>query len=244
MINENIKKAAQILAKSNRAAAFTGAGISAESGIATFRGHGGIWDKYEEKLFEIDYFKKHTEEAWAMLCGGFYKDTLAAKPNAAHMALAALEEKGIIKEIITQNIDNLHTKAGSKTVYELHGNAGRLHCLYDNTKYSIEEFSLETAPKCRQCNALLKPDFVFFGESLPKHDMIMSQKAALECDVMLIIGSAGTVYPAAALPQTASENGATIIEINPSPSAFTQQITNIFIPMKAGKAMQELEKLI
>jgi NAD-dependent deacetylase len=243
MKNE-IKKAADILIKSKYAVAFTGAGISVESGIAPFRGENGIWNKYEEKLFEINYFTNHTKEAWEMLCDGFYKGTLDAKPNAAHFALARLEEKGIIKSVITQNIDNLHTKAGSKTVYELHGNAGRLHCIRDNTKYSINEFDLKTAPKCRKCNALLKPDFVFFGEMLPEYDINMSQKDSLECDVMLIIGSTGVVYPAAMLPANASQNGAIIIEINPSPSAFTGQITNIFIPMKAGEAMPEIEKLL
>lgn len=244
MINENIKKAANVLKRSKFAAAFTGAGISVESGIAPFRGDNGIWNKYEEKLFEIDHFTNHTKEAWEMLCDGFYKGTLDAKPNAAHLALARLEEKGIIKCVITQNIDTLHTKAGSKEVYELHGTAGRLHCMRDGTKYTVEEFDLESPPKCKKCNGLLKPDFVFFGEMLPEYDMKMSQKAALECDVILIIGSTGVVYPAASLPQNAYQNGAAIIEINPYPSSFTDRITDIFLPMKAGEAMTAIEELL
>lgn len=244
MKNENIEKVSEILKRSEYAAAFTGAGISVESGIAPFRGENGIWNKYEEKLFEINYFTEHPRKAWEMLCGGFYKNTLNAKPNAAHFALAKLEQKGIIKSVITQNIDSLHEKAGSKEIYKLHGNAGTLRCLNDGSEFAADEFDFETPPECAECGALLKPDFVFFGEMLPEYDMVMSRKASLECDVMLIIGSTGTVYPAASLPVNASQNGACIIEINPSPSAFTGQITDIFIPMKAGEAMAEIEKLI
>lgn len=237
-----IRQAAQALKNSSYAVAFTGAGISAESGIAPFRGDNGIWNKYEEKLFEINYFTAHTQEAWKMLCDGFYASTLKAKPNAAHTALARLEKEGIIKAVITQNIDNLHAKAGSKTVYELHGNAGRLHCLNDGSTYLADGFDLSTAPKCKKCQALLKPDFVFFGEMLPVYDMQMSAKASAACDIMLVIGSTGVVYPAAALPFSAKRNNALIIEINPEPSAFTKEISDIYIPLKAGGAMLALEK--
>lgn len=243
-MNENIRKAVEILKTSNYAVAFTGAGISVESGIAPFRGDNGIWNKYEEKLFEINYFKAHMQQAWDMLCDGFYKAAFDAKPNDAHLSLARLEQKGIIKAVITQNIDNLHQKAGSKEVYELHGNARRLHCVKDGSDYLIEDFNLDIAPKCKKCGSLLKPDFVFFGEMLPEYDMAASQKAVFQCDVMLIVGSTGTVYPAAALPMTAANNGASIIEINPYPSAFTERITDIFIQTKAAKAMMEIENLL
>jgi NAD-dependent deacetylase len=239
-----VKNAATALKESKYAVAFTGAGISVESGIAPFRGENGIWNKYEEKLFEINYFSSHTKEAWEMLCDGFYEVTLKAISNAAHNALAKLEQKGIIKAVITQNIDNLHTKAGSKNVYELHGNASKLTCIRDGNKYLVQDFDLKTAPCCKKCGAMLKPDFVFFGEILPEKDMGMSIAASRNCDVMVVIGSTGVVYPAASLPFEAKRNGATIIEINPKPSAFTNEIVDIFIPMEAAKAMTQISELL
>jgi NAD-dependent deacetylase len=237
-----IKETLDNLKKSKRTAAFTGAGISVESGIAPFRGENGIWNKYEEKLFDINFFKNHAQETWDMLRDGFYETTLKAVPNAAHIALAKLEEKGLVQSVITQNIDDLHTKAGSKTVYEIHGNAQRLLCIKDNTKYSIKDFNLETAPRCKTCNAILKPDFVFFGEMLPEYDFTMALKASRSCEVAIVIGSTGTVYPAASLPIEAKRHGAIIIEINPESSAFTDNITDIFIPLKATEAMSEIIK--
>jgi NAD-dependent deacetylase len=240
---ELINNAAMVLKDSKFAVAFTGAGISVESGITPFRGENGIWNKYEEKFFEINYFYLHTKEAWKMLCDGFYEVTLKSNPNTAHIALAKLEQSGIIKVIITQNIDNLHTKAGSKNVYELHGNASKLTCLHDGSKYSVQDFDLKTPPCCKKCKTILKPDFVFFGEMLPEKDMRMSVEASRNCDVMLVIGSTGIVYPAASLPVDAKRNGAIIIEINPKSSAFTKEITDIFIPMKAVKAMMQIWNL-
>ncbi|MCA6071160.1 MAG: NAD-dependent deacylase [Endomicrobium sp.] len=237
---KSIEKAVEALKQSKYIVAFTGAGISAESGIAPFRGENGIWNKYEEKLFEINYFTQHTKEAWSMLCDGFYEAMFKAKPNAAHIVLAKLEKEGYIKAIITQNIDDLHEKAGSKIVYKLHGNASQLHCNNDGNNYPVADFDLTTAPRCKVCNAVLKPDFVFFGEMLPEYDMNMSIKAVSKCDIVIIIGSTGVVYPAASLPYYAKRNNAVIIEINPKPSAFTNEIADIFIPMKAGEAMQKL----
>jgi NAD-dependent deacetylase len=238
---ECIEKTVIVLKKSKYVVAFTGAGISVESGIAPFRGEHGIWNKYEEHIWGIDYFIQHTKEAWDMLCDGFYESMLKAKPNVAHIALANLEKEGQLKTIITQNIDNLHKKAGSKIVYELHGNASRLHCTNDNSNYFAKDFNFRTAPRCKICNAILKPDFVFFGEILPKYDMHMSVEAASKCDLMLIIGSTGIVHPAASLPYHAKRNNAIIIEINPNTSIFTNELVDIFIPMKAGEAMYKIE---
>ena len=237
---KSIEKAVEALKQSKYIVAFTGAGISVESGIAPFRGENGIWNKYEEKLFEINYFTQHTKEAWNMLCDGFYEAMFKAKPNAAHIVLAKLEKEGYLKAIITQNIDDLHEKAGSKIVYKLHGNASQLHCNNDGSDYPVTDFDLKATPRCKICNTVLKPDFVFFGEMLPEYDMNMSIKAVSKCDLVVIIGSTGVVYPAASLPYYAKRNNAVIIEINPKPSAFTNEITDIFIPMKAGEAMQKL----
>ncbi|MDR1244118.1 MAG: NAD-dependent deacylase [Endomicrobium sp.] len=241
-MQEAVQGAINVLGKSKYVIAFTGAGISVASGIPPFRGENGIWNKYEEKLFDINYFINHTQETWSMLCDGFYATTLKATPNAAHVAIAQLEQGGLLKSVITQNIDNLHTKAGNKNVCELHGNAQRLICMKDNSKYSIYNFDLQVTPRCKLCGAILKPDFVFFGEMLPEYALQMSIKACSMCDVMLVIGSTGTVYPAASLPFEAKKHKATIIEINPSHSAFTNNITDIFIPLKATKAMTEIIK--
>jgi len=240
-IANEINQAAEILKNSKFAAAFTGAGISVESGIPPFRGENGIWNKYEEKLFDIDYFSAHPKEAWEMLCGGFYKTTLCAKPNAAHIVLAELEKQGIVKAVITQNIDGLHYKAGSKIVYELHGCGQTLTCLFDGLKYNVEDFDLKTPPVCKKCGNFLKPDFTFFGEQLPQDAYQNSLEASYKCDAMLLIGSTGTVYPAASLPPLAKRQGAKIIEINPVPSAFTSSITDIFMPLKAGEAFEKIK---
>ncbi|MDR3071817.1 MAG: NAD-dependent deacylase [Endomicrobium sp.] len=238
-----IEKTVAALKKSKYAIAFTGAGISAESGISPFRGENGIWNKYKEQLFEINYFTEHTQDSWSMLCDGFYEAMFKAKPNEAHTALASFEKEGLIKAIITQNIDDLHEKAGSKIIYSLHGNASKLRCIKDGSNYYVKFFDLKTAPRCKICNSMLKPDFVFFGEMLPEYDMHMSLKVSLKCDVMIVIGSTGTVYPAASIPYYAKRNNATIIEVNPTPSAFTNEITDIFIPMKAVEAMQNIRTL-
>ncbi|MDR1195040.1 MAG: NAD-dependent protein deacylase [Endomicrobium sp.] len=241
---KEIVRAANILKSSKYAAVFTGAGISVESGIPPFRGANGVWSKYEEKLFELNYFLEHTRQAWQMLCDGFYETTLKAKPNAAHIILARLEALGIIKCVITQNIDNLHTAAGGKTVYELHGNAFRLYCLNGCASYSANSFDFKSPPICEYCKSILKPDFVFFGENLPPKAFEGAQRASEICDVMLVIGSTGTVYPAASFPRLAKQNQAIIIEINPEISAFTNSITDIFIPMKAVAALESLETAI
>jgi NAD-dependent deacetylase len=232
----------ELINKSSYIVAFTGAGISVESGIAPFRGENGIWNKYEEKLFDIDYFTNHIEEAWDMLCDGFYEGTLKAKPNEAHKVLAQMEAMGKLKSIITQNIDDLHTKAGSKTVYELHGNAAKLSCLKDGLKYKATDFDLKTAPRCKKCGNILKPDFVFFGEQLPQVDLAKSLEDAKKCDLMIVIGSTGLVYPAASMPQIAKQNGAKIIEINPNKTVYTNTLTDIFIQSGAVAAMTEIAK--
>jgi NAD-dependent deacetylase len=241
-IQDKIKQAADGIKRSSYIAAFTGAGISVESGIPPFRGEGGIWNKYEERLFDIHYFRAHPKEAWDMLCDGFYETTLKAKPNDAHKVLANMEKEGALKAVITQNIDNLHKLAGSKVVYELHGNALQLSCLKCESAFSVYDEEGKIQSKCPKCGSFLKPNFVFFGERLPEYDFQASIEASQNCDLMIIIGSTGTVHPAASLPPYAKRHGAKIIEINPSPSTFTDAIADIFIPLKAAQAMREIEK--
>lgn len=238
---EIITEAAEKIIHARHLVAFTGAGISVESGIPSFRGEDGLWNRYDPKTLEIEYFIQHPELCWPVIKEIFYTHFNKALPNAAHRLLARLEEKGILKATITQNIDSLHQQAGSKTVHCFHGNSARLTCLKCGTFYPANnEFLSQAVPHCLQCNGILKPDFIFFGEAIPGKAYQLSFEAARQCDVMLIIGTTGEVYPAALIPQEAKGHGAFIIEINPLQSNFSFQTTLLQIPMKAGEAAQAI----
>ena len=239
------KRAAEILRGSYRLAAFTGAGMSVESGIPPFRGNGGLWDRYDPRLLELDYFNAHPEPCWRTIKEIFYDYFGKAAPNPGHLVLADMEKDGILRNLITQNIDDLHFRAGSRKVIEFHGNSRLLVCLSCERKYEAATFDLTTLPpKCLKCGGLLKPDFVFFGEMIPAKALEASQRIARETDCLIVIGTTGEVYPAAALPHTAHAQGAHIIEINPSPSNYTEEITEIRLPLPAGEALPRLWDLV
>jgi NAD-dependent deacetylase len=244
-MENKISIAAQKILDSSYTMAFTGAGISVESGIPPFRGEDGLWNKYDPDILEINYFYEHGEEAWQVIKEIFYNFFGKAKPNAAHVALADLEKSGLLQAIVTQNIDNLHQIAGSKNVIEFHGNSSRLVCPKCATEYPSEEMDLEVLPpRCIHDNQILKPDFVFFGEGIPAKAWDQSFASAEQCKVCLIIGSTGEVMPASFVPQKASERGAFIIEINPEESQFTRTITDVHLKGKAGIILVELMKEI
>jgi len=192
---------------------FTGAGISAESGIPTFRGKDGIWNKLKpEELANFDAFLKNPELVWE-----WYKHRKQiikeSKPNAGHLAIAEAQNIFPKVSVVTQNIDNLHRRAGSKTVYELHGNIERNYCIKCKTFYN-EELDFSTGiPKCK-CGGLIRPDVVWFGEFLPEDQFNLSEKAAENGDIFFIIGTSAVVYPAASLIFTAKQSGAYLIEVN------------------------------
>jgi NAD-dependent deacetylase len=238
---KNIYKAAQVLRKSSFTTAYTGAGISVESGIPPFRGEGGLWTKYDPQLLDIDHFRKDPLRAWQIIKEIFYNYFGCAKPNRAHLILAEMEQKGFLGRIITQNIDNLHQEAGCRHVYDFHGNSKRLVCLSCSSFFTASEVSLDhLPPTCRMCGGLLKPDFVFFGESIPQIPLTAAYEAASISDVFLIIGTTGEVMPANQFPLMAKENGATIIEINPNESNYTGMVTDIFLKGKATEMMELL----
>lgn len=199
--------------------AFTGAGISAESGIPTYRGDDGVWHKYDpSKYADIRYFRAHPEYYW-----NFFKDVRCpvlkkAQPNKAHHALARFEAAGTLSAVITQNIDGLHQLAGSKRVLELHGNTRRILCLECGEAYGMEMvFNLiETRlpPLCPKCSGILKPDVVFFGESLRPGILENAITESRTCDLFMVVGSSLVVQPAASLPVMAKENGAALVIIN------------------------------
>ena len=243
MVDENINKAVEVLEKSRHTTAFTGAGISVESGVPPFRGEKGIWNKYDPKCLEIEYFFSHPVDSWHVIKEIFYDFFQQAKPNPAHLALAQMEEKGLLQCIITQNIDNLHQRAGSKEVYEYHGNSQQLICMDCRKKYMPSEVNLESNPPCcSKDGGLLKPDFVFFGEAIPARIHEKSVEEAHRAEVFILIGTTGEVMPACMVPRLAKEKGATIIEINTEESLYTHSITDIFIQGKAGEVMMEVTK--
>lgn len=240
---EEVRNAVKRIATAEKVTVLTGAGISVASGIMPFRGKGGLWEKYDpEEVANISNFRRNPRESWVML-----KEILEvvekALPNEGHLALARMEEMGIIKSIITQNIDGLHGAAGSKYVIEFHGNTRRVVCLGCHSRYPLREIRLEILPPyCPLCGAVLKPDAVFFGEPIPKSALLESHIEVSQCQVMLVIGTSGMVEPAASLPVVAKKRGAFIIEINPTFSYITSSITDLFLRGRSEEILPLLEK--
>ncbi len=236
-----IKEVSDIIKNAKHLISFTGAGISVESGIPPFRGESGIWNRYDPQLLDLDYFMQNPEKSWGAIREIFYDFFTDAKPNMAHKVLAKMEKSGMLKAVVTQNIDNLHFDAGSNEVYEFHGNSQKLRCLKCDSLYIAKEIDLSSLPpKCPKCGGILKPDFIFFGEGIPSLAYSKSFDAAQKADVVIVIGSTGEVMPACHVPVIAKQNGATIIEINPGESAFTNRITDYHLPFKAGDAMEQI----
>lgn len=201
---------------------FTGAGISAESGIPTFRGKDGIWNKMKpEELANFQAFMRNPDLVWE-----WYQHRREiinkVKPNAGHIAIAGFE-KYFEVSIVTQNIDNLHQRAGSKTVFELHGNIERNFCVNCNTFYNSENLKVTgIAPKCYKCGGLVRPDVVWFGEMLPQDQFSSGENAAEWSDICFVVGTSAIVYPAAYIPISAKKAGSYIVEINLEPTEMSQ----------------------
>lgn len=237
-------RTADMLRKARYPIAFTGAGVSVESGIPAFRGDGGIWEKYDPKTLYIDYFYASPKEAWEVIREIFYTFMGRCSPNRAHEVLAHMESEGMLKAIITQNIDNLHQQAGSREVVEFHGNSQRLCCTRCSLTRPASELTLETLPPLCECGGIFKPDFVFFGENIPEQAFQASVREVEQCDLLLIVGTSGEVAPASLIPSQARRNGADIIEINPSPSNYTATLTDVFLQGKAGEIFDHLDQLL
>ncbi len=240
-----IEQAAKLVREANKVSAFTGAGISVESGIPPFRGEGGLWDKYDPNALSINNFYAHPKQSWVVIKEIFYDFFGKAEPNDAHIGLAKLEKAGMLSTVVTQNIDNLHQEAGNTEVYEFHGNSKHLKCTQCDNRYFVLDINLdELPPFCKECGSLLKPDFVFFGEGIPEVAYEGALVAAQTSDLFIVIGTTGEVMPACMIPDIAKQCGANIIEINPQPSNFTHRITDVFIQDKAGHAMNQLLKAL
>lgn len=230
------------LAEAQTVVAFTGAGVSAESGVPTFRGNDGIWAKFKPaELANINAFMKNPELVWE-----WYKQRkqiiASVQPNPGHYALAGMESLFPECEVITQNIDNLHRRAGSTKVHELHGNIERNYCMKCGAQYSNEHvLSVVGAPRCTQakCGGQIRPDVVWFGELLPENEWKNAMRAAERADVFLSIGTSGVVHPAASIPPAAKQSGAFLVEINPEETPLTNSVDE-FIQAPSGEVLPAL----
>lgn len=217
--SDKIDRAKKLVSTSSKITALTGAGISVDSGIPDFRSEGGLWERYDPHEYAtIESFMQNPKKFWTM--GRELAATiLNAKPNKAHLGLTKLESEKKLIGIITLNIDNLHQAAGSKKIVELHGNYLRAHCIECGKEFVGESVHQRVAngeipPKCDECNGVLKSEAVLFGEPLPEKAMSEAIKLCRETDLMLVIGTSLSIYPAAFLPQLAKNAGAKIILIN------------------------------
>ena len=254
-IIKKLKDVAQMIAEARRVVVFTGAGVSTESGIPDFRSPGGIWTKFDPDEFTLDLFLKSPKarrKHWDLLLqGGLFKDV---QPNKAHLAIAEMEKLGKLDCVITQNIDNLHQKAGNDPakVFELHGNMRWVRCLDCGARYPLEEILSEAVdpeklPVCKRCGGILKPDVIFFGEALPEETLRQASLHANSCDLMMVVGSSLVVYPASYIPQYAKQAGAKFVIITLS-STPLDDMADIVIHHGAGEAMEiilsEVKRLV
>ena len=229
------------LKKAEKIVFVTGAGISQESGIPTFRGKDGLWRKYDAmQLATIDAFYENPKLVWE-----WYeerrKNILAAQPNAGHVTIADLEKYKQIR-VLTQNIDGLHQRAGSNQVYELHGSIITIKCTSCDFKEKITDNFSELPPRCK-CGKMLRPDVVWFGEALPQDVWEAAIEKASTCDTMVIAGTSLAVSPANLLPVYAKQNGATMIEVNIEQTQMSSQM-DLSLREPAAKALPEILGII
>lgn len=240
-----IERAAAALQRARNGVAVTGAGVSEESGIPTFRGAEGIWTRYPPEIYaSIDAYLRDPGRVWAFWCE-LASSLHGCLPNPAHFALAQVETAGGLKAIITQNIDSLHQAAGSRTVVEYHGSLRELVCLECRARKPFDILAPGSRPPhCVLCQGLMKPDVVMFGEGIPPDAMIASEALVQTCDVLLVVGTSAQVYPAAGIPFAAKRNGAFIIEANVEPTEFTETVTDVFLEGPCGQTLPRVAALL
>ncbi len=246
-IRASVAVAAQAVAEANYVTALVGAGMSAESGIPTFRGPDGLWTKYGEPD-NLGYrrFLKDPRVWWEERLQGNQMPEMrealdTAQPNPGHHALVDLERLGVLRHTVTQNVDNLHRAAGSKSLSEIHGNHTLLRCIQCISRFERDEIPMDALPpECPRCKGLIKTDTVMFGEPIPPDILQRCQFEAAKSDCVLILGTSAIVYPAASLPEVArTTNSATLIEINPHETALTDAC-DIVVRAPTGEALPEL----
>ncbi len=243
-----VERAAALLATAHHAVALTGAGVSAESGIPTFRGEGGLWTKYDPvKVASIDSFLADPASYWRV---SKERGTVAlsARPNAGHDALAAMEAAGHLVAVVTQNTDGLHQVSGSRRVIELHGSGRTVQCLECGKlepRADVQaRLEVEMPPRCPNCGGtFLKPTVVLFGEPMPTDAINEAFDLARQADVMLVVGSSLVVYPAADVPLAAIRSGARLIVVNAEPTPF-DRFAAVVIHGRSGEVLPEIARLI
>jgi NAD-dependent deacetylase len=245
---DEIRKVADLIGHSEKVIVFTGAGVSTESGIPDFRSPGGIWHKYNPEDFYYQKFisSEESREKYWQMSREFYEPLKNAEPNAAHRVVVELEKMGKLDCVITQNVDNLHQRAGSSPhkVIELHGTAVSVSCLTCRKKYSREEIQSwlqrgVRVPKCGECGGILKSDTVAFGQSMPRQETEESFRRARNCDILIVIGSSLVVQPAASIPLEARESGAKLVIINRDPTHH-DSYADVVIHGSAGEVMSKI----
>ena len=242
---DEIDALSQLIINSKFTVAFAGAGLSQESGIPTFRGDEGIWKKFPPiifgNIFGLGLAFLFAPQKFFDFVLSALRTFIQAKPNPAHYALAELYQKGLLKAVITQNIDDLERKAGVEKVVQLHGNIYRMRCLRCKYRFMVSQDKLSQFlselemsrtrrqwikksrefARCPKCSSWSRPDVVFFGESLDPNDVYQSMELARSCDLMIILGTSGVVQPASLIPKYAKDAGAKLVEINPEPTALS-----------------------
>lgn len=241
MTSADLQRARDALGAARRVAVLCGAGISAESGVPTFRGPGGLWENHRpEDLATPGAFARDPALVWRWY--NWRRGLIAAcRPNPAHLALAALEAVKPDFALITQNVDGLHALAGSIKVLEIHGSIWRVRCVSCGAVREDRSLDLPAPPVCGGCGGLIRPDVVWFGESLDRGLLDAARRAAARCQVMLVVGTSGVVQPAAGLADVAKRAGATVIEVNLEPNPHGE-LVDLALTGKAGEILPRLVK--
>ncbi|MEW6270617.1 MAG: Sir2 family NAD-dependent protein deacetylase [Thermodesulfobacteriota bacterium] len=242
-----IEAAASALLRARHPIALTGAGLSVESGIPPFRGPGGLWTKHgEPPMNGWELFLADPKKAWEQRLDPkgpmreLFVKLAEARPNPGHTALPELEEMGLLRCLITQNIDDLHRAAGQRTLAEIHGNATLVRCIECCSRRPRHEVSLEVLPpRCQRCGGILKSDTVSFGEPIPLDVLEQCQREARTADCVLVAGTSATVYPAAGIPIEVLRRGGTLIEVNPFESEISE-LARIVVRGPAGEALPRI----
>jgi NAD-dependent deacetylase len=248
MSQDSITLAAERLSTATRGVAFTGAGISTESGIADFRSPGGIWARYRPVYFD-EFLASHEarKRMWTMK-KEMHQELAAARPNAGHLALAAFERAGKLIALITQNIDGLHGDAGSRNVLEIHGTGRFVTCLSCHKRWPsnaiFEQYKGDdNVPVCDECKGWLKPATVSFGQAMPEELMREAERLSVESDIFLAIGSSLVVQPAAWLPEIAARSGSFLVIINRDPTPL-DDVASIIIREPIGQTLRAIAERI
>jgi NAD-dependent protein deacetylase/lipoamidase len=239
---DTISDAVQLLKQSRKTIALTGAGVSTESGIPDFRSRGGLWSRFDPMEYgTLGAFQRDPEKVWTMLAE--LMTLVDARPNEGHYAMAEMEASGMLAGIITQNIDSLHQKGGSKRVVEYHGSMDSFTCMQCECSYSFSEVQkLDMPPRCCTCSGLLKPDIVFFDEQIPPSALSETRELVQQADLLIVAGTSCQVMPAAAIPVTLLAQGGKIIEINREPVLTAQ--AEVVLEGSFAKLMSQLAEAL